>query len=221
METFYYVVKAGSFTNAENLLNKSQSALSRTVDQLEHRLGHRLLNRKIKGLTLTRKGEEVFRTVQHMVLDVDGMKTNLNEQKGMTGKIRISMTYALANYVISKHFLDFNAQYPDIRPEIICSDDLIDIIQQEVDLIITPHFQEDSALTQHHLTTMQPGLYASPAYLEKFGRPKDINDLDHHRFLAYPRPAETSYFDVEWHLKAGLEQRENLFIRQILWNVYF
>ena len=134
METFYHVVKAGSFTKAESVLNKSQSTLSRTVGILEQRLGHRLLKRHIKGLELTRKGAEVFLTAQRMLMDVEGMKTNLNEKTGMKGRIRISTTHAIWNCILLNPILEFNRIYPNVLFDVFCDDHVVDIIQNEVDM---------------------------------------------------------------------------------------
>lgn len=208
MEVFYQVVKAGSFTKAEKVLNKSQGTLSRSVAILEERLDARLLRRKIKGLELTRKGEEVFRVAQRMFIDIDNMKTILDEEEGVQGKIRISTTYAIANYVISDAIFDFNQQYPDVVFEIICNDSIIDIIQNEVDIAITPELKDSSGIIQKHLYTTQPSLYASVLYIEKFGVPETIKDLDNHKLLAYARPLSNPYFDIEWHLKSGRHHQE-------------
>jgi DNA-binding transcriptional LysR family regulator len=203
METFYYVVKAGSFTKAEQVLNKSQSALSRSIMILEEQLGHRLLKRKIKGLELTRKGEEVFRTAQRMLMDMQSMQTNLHEKKTMTGKIRICTTYAVANYLLADPIFAFKKKHPDISFEVYCNDQLIDIVQNEVDVAIRPYEPDNNEVIQEYLLTLQANLYASSKYIETYGEPKSIKELSQHKFIAFSRPQILPYADLEWFLKFG------------------
>ncbi|XP_022778753.1 uncharacterized protein LOC111320340, partial [Stylophora pistillata] len=172
METFYYVVKAGSFTKAEQVLNKSQSALSRTVMILEDQLGHKLLRRKIKGLELTRKGEEVFKISQRILMEIEAMKTSLSESKSMKGKIRISTTHAVGNYILTDPLTEFSEQYPDIDLELVCNDKNIDIFQNEVDIAIRPYMEDNDRIIQEPLITLSASLYASRSYLKKFGTPQ-------------------------------------------------
>ena len=204
MEVFYHVVKAGSFTKAEKILHKSQSALSRTVGLLEQLLGHRLLKRQIKGLILTRKGEEVFQSAQRMLMEVDGMKTNLDEKTGMTGRIRIATTYPIAAYILSDLLADFKIQYSNILIEIVCDDSLIDVVQKEVDIAICPYDPNRTELVQKYLFTITQKLYASSKYLKKYGEPQSYNNLESHKFIAHSRPDENPYSDLEWALKLGM-----------------
>jgi DNA-binding transcriptional LysR family regulator len=201
LETFYYVVKAGSFTKAEQVLNKSQSTLSRTVLLLEEQIGYKLLKRKIKGLELTRRGEEVFHTAQRMLMDVRNMQTSLYGKSEMKGDIRISTTYAISNYILAEPLFEFKKQYPEINFEIYCNDQLIDIIQNEVDVAIRPHQENNDEIIQEHLFTLQANLYASPKYLKNYGKPKSIKDLAQHKFIAFSRPESLPYADLEWFLQ--------------------
>ena len=211
LEIFYHVAKVGNFTKAAEMLNKTQPALSRSIAVLEGRIGHRLFHRKAKGLVLTRKGEEVFRTAQRMVMEFSALKTNLDEKTGMAGKLRISTASSLASQVLSPHCINFSQQNPDIRFEVICNDHLIDIIQNEVDVAIRPYDSDDRSLVQVHLFTMTAGLYASKEYLSKFGTPQKAEDLDSHRLMIFPRPQMTPYADVEWSLKVGSTEKRKPF----------
>lgn len=203
METFYYVVKAGSFTKAELVLNKTQSALSRSVILLEERLGHTLLKRHVKGLVLTRKGEEVFRTAQRMVMDMDGMKALLNETSEISGKIKISTTHAIATYILAEPLFQFNQLYPKITFDIYCNDNLIDIIQNEVDIAIRPYAEGNNEIVQEYLFSLRANLYASQKYIDKHGEPKTIEELSKHRFIGFSRPEALPYADLEWFLQFG------------------
>ena len=64
METFVRVVETGSFSAAARTLNVGQPAVSKTVAQLEERLGVRLLMRSTRGLSPTEAGQSFLRSRQ-------------------------------------------------------------------------------------------------------------------------------------------------------------
>lgn len=208
MEVFYRVVKAGSFTKAEEVLNKSQSALSRSVAFLEEQLGVRLVDRKHKGLRLTRQGEEAYKIAQRMFMDMDGFKKGLSEMSGLSGKIRIATTYAIGAYILTDALVEFNKIYPDISFELIAEDSLIDLVQKEVDIGIRPYDSENPDLVQKHLFTIERGLFASKSYIDRYGEPKSLEDLENHLFIARSRPEENPYSDVGWALRVGRKNKD-------------
>jgi DNA-binding transcriptional LysR family regulator len=215
MEVFYYVAKAGSFTRAARLLNTSQPALSRTIAALEDRLGCVLFDRRPRGLALTRKGTEAFQAAQHMFMNMDGLKANLQEEQEVAGKIRISSTYAIVNYILAPYIIKFKEIYPKINFEIYCNDQIIDIIQNEVDLAVRPYESDNNEIIQEHLFTLQANLYASRNYISQYGEPKTLEDLSKHKFIAFSRPETLPYADLEWFLKFGDQNRarENCILR--------
>lgn len=210
METFYHVVKAGSFTKAEQVLNKSQSTLSRSVILLEQRLGHKLLNRHVKGLELTRKGEEVFRAAQSMFMSVKNVHADLNEKTTMPSKVRICTTDALLSYILIEPLIKFQRLYPDISLELFAEDSLTDLLQNEVDISVRPYSEEHAHIIQKHLLTLERGLYASKSYLEKRGEPKTLKDLACHDIIVRSAYIENPYADVNWILKLGREGMDPL-----------
>jgi len=209
LETFYYITKAGGFNKAARLRNTSQPALTNTIQMLEHQLGYKVFKRKSKGIELTSKGKEVFKTAESMYLALEACKVNNDENKGVQGRIRISTTYAINDYMLEKPIEEFFNLYPDIRIESICNDELIDIYLNEVDVAIRPYDPHTPGLIQKHLFTLKPRLYASKAYLKKYGAPKSIADLDNHRLLTRAKPEKNPYSDVDWLLKIGREGKDN------------
>ena len=209
MEIFYHVVKAGSFTKAEKVLHKSQSALSRSVLILEERLGVKLLDRRHSGLVLTRKGEDVFNTAQKMLMDMSGLKALMDEPLEMSGKIRLSSTHALVNYILSPMIIAFQKKYPGIHFDIYCNDETIDIIQNEVDIAVRPFESDSKEVVHEHFFNLQANLYASQAYIDKYGEPKSVKDLVNHKFIAFSRPDVLPYADVEWFLRANKPEEQD------------
>ena len=203
MEIFYHIVKAGSFTKAEKIMNKSQATLTYSIQVLEGRLGCTLFYRGNKGLVLTRKGEEVFQSAQCMVMEMEGLRAVLDDKKGIEGKIRVSTTHSIMDYILSDHLIAFNIKYPGIVFEVFARDSLVDIVYNEVDVAVRLYDPTERSFIQKHLFTTLSGLYASKSYIEKYGEPRTIKDLDSHKLIVRSRPKENPYSDVEWSLKLG------------------
>ena len=210
LEVFYHIVKAGSLVKAAKVLKTDQPALTHKLKTLEKKFGFKLINRSTpqKPLSLTRKGAEVFKTAEATFMLVQKMNTKLNEEDKVKGKVRLSTTSSVANYIIGPMLFEFSKQRPEIELEIMCNDKDIDIINNEVDLAIRTYIEDDPTLMQEYLFTFQVGLYASPEYLKEFGTPKNVEDLDNHRLLTFARVDINPYADVDWVLKIGREGKK-------------
>lgn len=207
LEVLYHIVKAGSLVNAAKVLKTDQPALSSKLATLEKKFGFKLINRSTphRPLTLTEKGKIVFEVAQKNYLNVQMMEMSLYKKEGMKGKIRLSTTHAIADYIVNPLFIQFGMKYPDINLELIGNDTDIDILRNEVDIVICPYIDDDPTLVQEPLLTLEAGLYASPEYLKKFGEPKTAEELDDHRLIPFARPDDNPYAIVDWMLKVGRE----------------
>lgn len=206
-KSFYYVAKCGSFAGAARFLNISQSALSRQVIYLEQQLGCPLFSRHSSGVTLTRKGKELTAIVEATFLSFKGFTRNADEtSENEQRKIRICATHAVIAYILSELIVSYNKNHPHLIFELIGDDHLIDIALNDVDIAIRPYDPEMQGVQQEPLFTLEKKLYASPQYLEKYGEPRSVDDLKHHRLIAFGHPELHPYADVNWILKLGLPE---------------
>ena len=208
VKIFYYVAKSGSFTKASLILRLSQPSLSRQIAQLESHLGCPLFIRRKMGVELTRKGDELLEIVSNIFVELTGFARYMHaataKDKKERRKIRISSTEAINAYILRKPLLEYAKHRPDLAFELISNDHLIDIVLNDVDIAIRPYDPKARRVQQEPLFTLKKKLYASINYLEKYGEPQTVEDLQHHRLLAYAHPEEYPYADVEWILKLGI-----------------
>jgi DNA-binding transcriptional LysR family regulator len=61
-------------------------------------------------------------------------------------------------------------------------------------------------LIQRHLFSGNMQVYAAPAYVQRYGMPKDIADLENHRLVVYGEDMKGPMQDVNWLLTAGLRR---------------
>ena len=215
-KTFYYVSKTGSFTNAARFLNMSQPALSRQISSLEKTIGYPLFIRQSRGVTVTRKGEQLASIVEDTLWQIKQF-TNENYVKTNNGKqrkIKMASTHALSAYILGDVIIDYNKHNPHLTFELLGDDHLVDVFLNDVDIAIRPideqikNIPNQKNIRQEYLFSLEKKLYASPEYLEKYGEPQTVKDLKKHRLLAHANPKEHPYSNVNWILTLGMEDGE-------------
>lgn len=213
LRIFYQIATVGSFSGAAEILNTSQSSLSKSIITLEKRVNVKLFERVPRGLILTRQGEILFESLKKITIELNQAQACLEEEENEpTGFIRVAATTGFAALHLSAIMPEFLQLYPKIQLSIYGNDVIPNLHSDAVDAVISPFIDYDDSLIQTYLTTFHLKLYASEAYLKKFGEPKTLSDLDHHQLLAYGDHKTFHPFNqANWHLIA---QTKNASIRK-------
>lgn len=204
LRVFYHVAKSRSFNRASERLNISQSSISRGIQLLEHQVKYAVFNRTPKGLTMTRHGEILFEAVEKMFGDLETAKTIMEEEsKEPKGTLKVASTVALASIWLVELVPIFLEFYPQIHLDIIGHDEGLDMKMREADVSIRPFIENQPDLIQKYLFSCSLQLYASPEYIEKFGEPAHVKELDYHRIITFGESAVRPYNDIDWPLRIG------------------
>lgn len=186
LRIFHAAADAGSFTHAGETLGLSQSAVSRQVSALEHDLEVPLFHRHARGLLLTEQGELLFRTVQDVMAKLDSARTRLSDTREKPhGELRVTTTLGFGTHWLTPRLGEFMELYPDIKLRIILTDDELDLGMREADVALRLREPSQPDLIRRRLFTVHYHLYAAPAYVNRYGEPQAIEDLDSHRILTY------------------------------------
>ncbi len=173
MLVFDEVVKRGSFTSAAEVLGHTKSAVSQYVSQLEADLGVRLLNRSTRKLNLTHAGQQLAIRSEQLVkllsATLDEIATHGNQP---SGRLAITAPHAFDPSLITPLITALSCEYPDIEPELIFTDERLDLLEHQLDLAISVGLQKDSSYHAVHIGQLDNILVASPAYL---ARQKTVN----------------------------------------------
>jgi DNA-binding transcriptional LysR family regulator len=204
LRVFHAVAEAGSFTHAGEALNLSQSAVSRQISALEESLSVPLFHRHARGLILTEQGELLFRAANDVLLKLDAVKTRLTESKDKpSGTLRVTTTVGLGSTWLTERVQEFLDHYPDVRLHLILDDGELDLNMRQADVAIRLRQPVQPDLIQRRLFTVHYHVFASPAYVAKYGEPKTIADLDKHRIVTFGVPVPPGIRDVNWLEVAG------------------
>jgi DNA-binding transcriptional LysR family regulator len=200
IKEFYYVARAENITKAAQQLNISQPAISRSMQIFEYQLGCKLFVRCPRGLKLTEQGERVYefacRVIEEAHLIGKTIKVNALE-----GDLLIAISPYLSGSWLIKKLKNYLSFHSEIRLKIL--DQLNYLKPGEFDVLIDFDVLTGSAI-KHVLLKSNMGLFASPAYLKKFGTPQQLDDLDKHQLISYSEHSKFPYNAKEpWLLKVG------------------
>ena len=209
LRIFHAAAEAKSFTHGGDKLGLSQSAVSRQVSALEHELKVPLFHRHARGLLLTEQGELLFRTTQELFAKLESTKLLLTDSRERPhGILRVTTSVGLGGGWLSPLLGEFLDLYPEISVTLLLSDDELDLAMREADVGIRLRQPTQSELIQRKLFPVHYNCYASPDYINRFGRPRDIGDLDNHRIVGFAGLVPSFLQPLNWLAHAGREHRD-------------
>lgn len=185
MQVFATVADAGSLSAAGRTLGLTPSAVSRTVDRIEGRLGVRLMLRTTRLLTLTAEGRAYLGAARRILADLDDAEQALADQGAPRGRLRVSAALAHGRLVVVPLLKDFVAMYPLILVDIGLTDGVVDVAAGQADVAIRFGLLADSALTARKLGETGRVVVASPEYIARRGEPKSPEELHDHDCLNF------------------------------------
>ena len=177
---FAEVVDRGGFAAAGRALGVPKSKLSRRVAELEARLGVRLLQRTTRKLSLTEAGELLHRHSVAMREEAEAAEQALAQvQSEPRGTVRVSCPVTLAQSTIGPVIPAFLEKHPLVRIEMLVTNRVIDLVQEGIDvaLRVRPTLEDSGSLVVKNLGNTQGFLVASPAQLDRQGRPSGVDEL--------------------------------------------
>jgi DNA-binding transcriptional LysR family regulator len=186
---FVQVAESGSFTLAAERLCLTTSAVSKSVTQLERRLGVGLLNRNTRSLSLTAEGEAYLKACKIALSEIDAAQKQLATQLGVpSGRLRIDLPLAFGRRCVAPVLFDLVARFPELTLEASFNDRRVDLIEEGLDLTIRlGELGDEAGLIARKLFVQRSTVCASPDYIAKTGVPDDGNDLERHRLIVYGR----------------------------------
>ena len=203
MALFVDVVKTMSFTRASEALGIPKSSLSRRIAGLERDVGVQLLNRTTRKIELTEAGAIYYARCKEIIESAQIAHEQLKDMVEIPrGNLRISMPPDFGTSFLAPLIADFAHRYPDVTMELDLSPRRVDLLSEHFDVAIRIGEQPDSTLTARRLGSVEPALYAAPAYLDRAGEPNHPTQLSEHLCIRLP----LSTAAARWSLRRGQEQ---------------
>jgi DNA-binding transcriptional LysR family regulator len=185
MEVFVRVVQLGGFSPAARACRMTPSAVSKLIARLEARLGTRLVNRSTRKLLLTSEGCTFYERATRVLADMEDAERGAATGEQAVGRIRINTSASYGTHILAPVLAEFLAKHPGVTLDIVQTDTVIDLLAERTDVAIRAGPLKSSSLVARKLGETPMAIVASPSYLQRFGAPKSIADLDTHNRLGF------------------------------------
>ncbi|NHO32776.1 LysR family transcriptional regulator [Acetobacter fallax] len=196
---FVRVVETASFSRAAALLNMPRSSVSTAVQELEARLGTRLLARTTRSVAPTPDGRAFYDHAIRLIADVEDAENLFRRDKASPrGTLRVDMPGRIGRLIVAPALPEFLERYPDIDIIMGVTDRAVNMIEDGVDCVIRVGPLQDSSLIARKIGILDLINVASPAYLARYGTPETPDDLKHHLAVQYASPSTGRTEDWEW-----------------------
>ena len=163
MEAFVRVVDAGSFSGAAKQLHVGQPAVSKTIAQLEDRLGVRLLLRSTHGLTPTEAGRNFYERAKRSIEEAEEAELAARgAAAALTGRLRISAPVTFARLQIVPRLPAFFAENPALEIDLVLEDRDVDSIAEGIDVAFWIGPLADSPLIARKMRCAEESSWAHP-----------------------------------------------------------
>jgi DNA-binding transcriptional LysR family regulator len=205
LSVFSRVAEMESFTAAARSLGLTKATASNAVQQLETRLGTRLLHRTTRRVRLTQDGAVFYERCKDLLADADEVESMFRKSdEALVGRIRVDMSTPMARTRVIPALQSFLKVHPGVEIELGSTDRAVDLVREGYDCVVRVGAVADSGLVARRLGEMELLNLASPAYLRANGTPRSLADLERHFVVHYvgvlgSKPSGWEYFDKgEW-----------------------
>ncbi|TWD88474.1 DNA-binding transcriptional LysR family regulator [Variovorax beijingensis] len=202
LRIFSKVAELASFSRAADQLGLTRARVSVAVQQLEERLGTRLLQRTTRSVRLTEDGARFLDRCKDYLAEGEQLATMFRSNiGGLTGRLRIDLPATVARDLVIPRLPEFLARHPALEIGISTTDRRVDLVNEGFDCVLRVGVLGDSELVARPLGFMRMANAASPAYLQTHGTPQTLADLAQHRIVHFaqtlsPNDAGWEYFDA-------------------------
>ena len=173
IRAFVQVFDAGGFSAAARQHGRSKALLSKYVTDLEDYLGVRLMNRTTRKLSLTEAGEIYYREASQLLQQLDDLDATISDQTAEPrGLIRVSGPRNFGETTLAPAIFAFLADNPMVTIDLRLEDRFVDLVEEGIDVALRISTLADSSLIARKIADIRHAIYASPALIEKHGRPQ-------------------------------------------------
>src|SRR3954467_4265555 len=202
VEAFCCVIERGGFTAAAKAMSRANPSISAPGAPLETEIGARWLQRTTRRVKPTEAGESLYQDTAAMFHRLREVRVDaMARGKAVAGTLRIAAPYEFGAHHLGAVACSMLGRYPDLRIDFDVDYGRVDPLDRRYDIVFSMFDEDpDSARVARHSYAIGRGLFAAPAFLERYRplrQPEDLADV----------PAIASTLDAEWTFH-DLEKKE-------------
>jgi len=181
---FLKVVELGTYVRTAKHLKTTQSTISRRIQALEERLNTSLFKRNFRGLIeTTEEGKIFFQKFYPLYKNLDYLVGSIINQNEIKGTLKVALPATISRSIISPFIPEFITRYPNVTLLIDYTSKPIDMMKDNYDIAVSSMLptSKNSKIKLLHRSRFK--LYASNAYVQKYGTPDSLKDLNSHQCI--------------------------------------
>ncbi len=192
VRAFVRCAELGSLSAAARVERLPKSSLSRLLQDLEHSLQAKLLERSSRGVILTDEGRVFLEPARRLLEDIEAAAALVRVSAATpAGVVRLTAPYTFGVTFIAPLLPDFLRAYPAIDLQLELTSRNLDLVEQGYDLAVRVGPAPDGYVARR-LMGNPLALFASPGYLTEHGSPLAVEDLERHALLLIGSPRKAS-----------------------------
>jgi DNA-binding transcriptional LysR family regulator len=182
---FLAVARTGSFRAAAAQLGMSANFLSKRISVLENAYKTPLMTRHVDGIRLTPEGEAVLDAAKRMEEASFSLDRALSRTTpALTGEVRLAVTEGLGTFWLAPRLVEFQRVYSGLLVDLKCEMRSADVLRLEADVAVQLEEPGNPNLKRVKIGRMHIMPFVSPSYVEIYGMPRDLDDLQqNHRMV--------------------------------------
>lgn len=183
---FLAVARAGQILGAARRLELNHATVSRRIAALERALGAKLFRRLTTGSELTEEGERFLNVAERIEADMIAARAEIaGESDEIAGVVRIGAPDGFGVAFLAPRLGALTERHPGLSIQLVPVPRSFSLSRREADIAITVERPTEGRLVAGKLVDYTLSLYASRDYAERYGLPRSIADLKHHRLIGY------------------------------------
>ena len=184
LRLFCVVARNRSFAATSRELGISKAVVSKRIALLEGAVQESLFHRTTRNVSLTAQGEIVHQWAQRILEDVDLMGEALSREKAApSGLLRICSSTGFGRSRLAPALSEMARQFPQLEIQVELFDRPVDLVDEGFQLDIRIGQVREGNVIKRRIARNRRVLCASPAYIERFGMPLSLDDLQAHRCI--------------------------------------
>lgn len=193
--TFVEVIRRESLAAAARHLGVPKSTVSRRLSRLEEQLGTQVLHRDARGVTATSEGIRFYDSVVDAIDTLDTAVASLEQSTTEPrGTIRLTAPSDLGRMIVIPLLVRFLERYPDISLDLVLTNRLVDLVQEQIDLAVRAGRVSEPNLIARRWVRSDFQLAACPSLGIDC---KDITELEAYPFVLYRKRGRTQVLRLE------------------------
>lgn len=214
IETFLAVMELGTITAVAARLNLSKSVISKRISGLETTLGAALFRRNAGRISPTEAAQKLDDRLRPALAELTAAAESAAwggaGDDVLRGTLSIAAPMSFGTLHLSPIIARFAAQHPKLEMRIDYDDRARDLFRDGFDLAIRIGNLRDTALMQRKLCEDETIPCASPAYLDRHGRPETLDHLGDHQVIGYQHMSNAQLWTFDNSTPPALHSRLTL-----------